>query len=85
MCISGAVVGNTLGIHWDLGSIPRSPNFLVSIFSRIITCRLSNSFHHRPHIPAFQVSISANPRARDGWPPCSPVKACITNPESQQA
>ena len=34
--------------HWDLGSIPRSPQMLVNIFSNVFLCSLPNSKHHMP-------------------------------------
>ena len=52
----GALASN----HWDLGSIPRSPKILVSIFLTIIMCMLSKVFHHIPQTSRCQVATSLN-------------------------
>ena len=52
------------GNHWDLGSIPRSTQTLVHIFSNVFLYRLPNSEHHIPHASACQVAPKLNPMVR---------------------
>ena len=84
MCIGGAVVGNTPGIHWDLGSIPRFPHNSHIIFFNAFLCRFPNDEHHKPHPRASQVSISTNPRAQKARAPCSGVNSAPLNSNGQR-
>ena len=36
----GVVVDALAGIHWDLGSIPRSAQYVSIVFHNVIACRL---------------------------------------------
>ena len=54
---SGSVEDGVACNHWDLGSIPRSPQMFIHVFSNSITCSLPNNQHHMPsciNVPCVQ-------------------------------
>ena len=57
-------------------------NFHI-IFFIAFMCRFSKEEHHKPHIPAFQVFTSTDPKVQKASTPCSRVKRAAGNHESQ--
>ena len=67
------------------GFDPQVPQRLIKFFSNVILCRQREATHHRPHIPACQVSIRSRSKGQEREHTILLVNSAPLNSQSQQA
>ena len=78
------LVERALGKHWDLGSIPRSPPFLILFCFPYSYAACIPGVHHTPNAKACQVSWKIHLKVRMGGPGNTPVNAYARGQKSQK-
>ena len=69
--------------HWDLGSIPRSPEPLFLFFHNMFLCRRSKAFHHVLQAIRRQVATNTHLMAKREYSWCSLVNRHVVDQKGQ--